>query len=62
MSENSPKSLEEALKLIAQLQSEITQLHEENKKLEVVANNLSEMLAKSRTSISLLKKLYHYQG
>lgn len=48
MSGDSPKNLEEALKLIAQLQTEITQLHEENKKLELVANNLSEMLAKSR--------------
>ena len=48
MPENSPKNLGEALKLIAQLQAENTQLHEENKKLELVANNLSGMLAKSR--------------
>ena len=41
MSENSPKNMEEALKLIAQLQTEITQLHKEN-------NNLREMLIKSR--------------
>ena len=41
MSENSPENLEEALKLIAQLQTEITQLHKEN-------NNLREMLIKSR--------------
>ena len=66
MSENSPKNLEEALKLIAQLQAEITQLHEENKKLEVVANNLSEMLAKSRKmmfgrSSEQIKNMYGHE-
>ena len=66
MSENSPKNLEEALKLIAQLQAEITQLHEENKKLEVVANNLSEMLAKSRKmmfgrSSEKIKNMYGHE-
>lgn len=48
MSVNSPKSMEEALKLIVQLQTEITQLNDKNKKLELLANNLSEMLVKSR--------------
>ena len=66
MSEKSPKNLEEALKLIEQLQTEITQLHEENKKLEVVANNLSEMLSKSRKmmfgkSSEQIKNMYGYE-
>lgn len=41
MSENCPKNMEEALKLIEKLQTEITQLHNDN-------NNLREMLIKSR--------------
>lgn len=66
MSKNSPKNLEEALKLIAQLQAENTQLHEENKKLELVANNLSEMLAKSRKmmfgrSSEQIKNMYGHE-
>ena len=66
MSGNSPENLEEALKLIAQLQAENTQLHEENKKLELVANNLSEMLAKSRKmmfgrSSEQIKNMYGHE-
>ena len=41
MSENSPKNMDEAVKLIEKLQAEIAQLHKEN-------NNLREMLIKSR--------------
>ena len=48
MSENSPKNMEEALKLIDKLQTEITKLHDEVEKLELAENNLREMLIKSR--------------
>ena len=46
MSENCPKNMEEALKLIEKLQTEITQLHNDN-------NNLREMLIKSRKTLIL---------
>lgn len=66
MSVNSPKSMEEALKLIAQLQTEITQLNDKNKKLELLANNLSEMLVKSRKMMfgrtsEQIKNIYGYE-
>lgn len=48
MSEKFPDNIAEALKLIAVLQTEIASLQEKNKQLELVANNLSEMLTKSR--------------
>ena len=66
MSENSPTNLEEAIELVAELQAEIARLHEENKKLELVANNLTEMLAKNRKMMfgrasEQIKNMYGYE-
>ena len=66
MSENSPKNMDEAVKLIEKLQAEIAQLHDEVKRLELVENNLREMLIKSRKmmfgkSSEQIKNMHGYE-